>query len=546
MSRASNPRLPVSLPPRPLGTLAALLAVWLLWKPPSPDLAAQVYRVHLFSVSGFALWDNNWYAGHYLPSYSLIFPPLAALVGLRPVGALAVTVSVLAFHRLAVQRFGDRATIATTLFALGACGDLYIGRITFALGVTCGLLSVLALTREHRLASAAMSLCCAAASPVAGAFLVLAAATDLVTNRKPLRAAVLAAPASGLVLALAVLFPEGGYEPFATASLLAALAVSLALYQVLPATERLLRNGTLLYGLALLASYLVHTPMGSNAIRFGVLFVPPALAGCVQVADVQRTLSRWRTRCRLSRRRAHRLGVPRVLATATIGLLGAAMVAWQVIGPLEQSIGASLEAASSYAFYVPAIRFLERHSDGLPMRIEVPFSSSHWDATILGERFDLARGWERQLDTRYDALFYTPHLSAGAYRAWLRETGVRFVVLSDAPMDFSSVQEAALVRRGLPFLRPVFHSANWRIYEVLGAAPLADGPGRLIGIDGDGFTLRATRAGTFLVRVRYTPYWHVSGAFASVSEAAGGWTEVTATRGGAIAVDAQLPLGLRL
>ena len=70
------------------GTAAALVALWLLVDPRTPDLAAQVYRVGLFEHGGFAVWDEHWYAGHALPGYSLLFPPLASLLGLRVLAAL--------------------------------------------------------------------------------------------------------------------------------------------------------------------------------------------------------------------------------------------------------------------------------------------------------------------------------------------------------------------------------------------------------------------------------------------------------------------------
>ena len=528
----------------PLLLLGVLLAVWFLWRPPSPDLAAAVYRVHLFSADGFTLWDNNWYGGHYLPDYSLLFPPLAKLLGLHWTGVAAVTLSTLIFWRLVAEHFGSRTAIASALFALSASGDLFIGRIAFALGVTCGLASVLSVVRGHRLCAALLSLACAAASPVAAAFLVLAACTDLTTNHRSLRAALLALPALGLTLALIVLFPEGGYEPFAFTSLLAAVAVSSALVLLLPAREQLLRRGAQLYLVALLLSYIVPSPMGSNAVRFGVLFAPACLVGCVEISDIQLAFARASRWWQLARRhdpvRCLRIG--RAGAIWLMGLLSSALVLWQIAGPLEQSIGASLDPASQDSFYVPAIRYLESRSEGRPMRIEVPFTSSHWDATILGERFDLARGWERQLDTRYDELFYAPLLTARAYHAWLLETGVRYVALSDAPMDFSSVQEATLIRGGLPFLREVFRSADWRIYAVIGAPPLASGPGALTAMDDDGFTLHVTHPGTFLVRVRYTPYWKIDSGQGTIKESPSGWTLVTADRRGEVAVDAELSL----
>ena len=524
----------------PLLLLGALLLVWFLWRPPSPDLAAAVYRVHLFTVDGFSLWDNNWYGGHYLPDYSLVLAPLATLLGLHWTGIAAVTLSTLIFRRLVAEHFGPRTAIASALFALSASGDLFIGRIAF------GLASVLSIVCGRRAFSGLFSLLCAAASPVAAAFLVIVALTDLSTNRRPARAAVLAAPALILTLALAVLFPEGGYEPFAFSSLLAAAAASLALILVLPTREPLLRRGAVLYLLALLLAYVVPSPMGSNAVRFGVLFVPATLAGCVEVKDIQRAFARLSGWWQLARRgdpaRAALIG--RLPALWLMGLASFSLLLWQISGPLDQSVGASLNPASQYSFYVPAIRYLQSHSDGRPMRIEVPFTSSHWDATILGERFDLARGWERQLDTRYDELFYAQRLTANAYHAWLLETGVRYVALSDAPMDFSSRQEAALIRDGLSFLREVFTSANWRIYAVLHAQPLASGPGELTAMDDDGFTLQATHPGTILVRVRYTPYWKITSGRGTVSEAEDGWTRVTADRAGKIAIDAEFSLSV--
>jgi hypothetical protein len=528
----------------PLLLLGALLAVWLLWLPPSPDLAAQVYRIHLFSTDGFSLWDNNWYGGHYLPDYSLLFPPLATLVSLQVVGVVSVACSTLAFQRLARAHFDSRASRATALFAVSACGDLFIGRLTFALGVTFGVASVLAIATGHRKLTVLLSLACAAASPVAALFLALAAAADLLTYRRPRRALTLAGPALGLTLTLTLLFPEGGYEPFALTALLAAVGASLALILLLPARERLLRRGAQLYLLALLLSYVVPSPMGSNAVRFGVLFAPATFVGCVDVKDIQRAFARLSEWWQLSRRhdpaRASRIG--RVSALWLLGLLSTALVLWQLDGPLVQSVQASNERSAQFSFYKPVIRYLHSQSRGAPMRIEVAFISSHWDTVILGRRFFLARGWERQLDMKNDALFYEPRLTARAYHAWLLETGVRFVVLSDAPLDYSSHQEAALIRGGLPFLREVFKSAHWRVYAVRGARPLASGPGELTAMDGDGFTLHATHPGTFLVRVHYTPYWKINSGLGTIRESPGGWTLLTTDRRGNIAVDAELSL----
>ena len=67
-----------------------LAALYLVLDPPSADLAAQTYRVGLFDREGWIAWDNGWYGGHHLPGYSVLFPPLASLLGLQLVAALSV------------------------------------------------------------------------------------------------------------------------------------------------------------------------------------------------------------------------------------------------------------------------------------------------------------------------------------------------------------------------------------------------------------------------------------------------------------------------
>src|ERR1019366_9065137 len=114
-----------------LGFVAALMALWLIVDPRTPDLAAQVYRVGLFHQIGLAVWDEHWYAGHDLPGYSLLFPPLGALLGIRAVGALAVLASTVLFERLARSVWGARGRCAVRRGRrrgrVGGAGDVRAG-----------------------------------------------------------------------------------------------------------------------------------------------------------------------------------------------------------------------------------------------------------------------------------------------------------------------------------------------------------------------------------------------------------------------------------
>ena len=80
-------------------TLAGSLAALIVWfAPPGTDFAAHVFQLHLYLQHGFALWTNYWYAGRYtFVGYSLVYYPLAALVGIRLLAVLSVAASAAAF-----------------------------------------------------------------------------------------------------------------------------------------------------------------------------------------------------------------------------------------------------------------------------------------------------------------------------------------------------------------------------------------------------------------------------------------------------------------
>jgi hypothetical protein len=93
-----------------------LAAVYLIWSPPSADLAAQTFRTELFDANGFEVWSNAWYGGIHLPGYSLLYPPLASVFGIRLVGAFSVVVAAALFAALVRPRYGDRARLSIWLF----------------------------------------------------------------------------------------------------------------------------------------------------------------------------------------------------------------------------------------------------------------------------------------------------------------------------------------------------------------------------------------------------------------------------------------------
>ncbi|HEX3874705.1 MAG TPA: hypothetical protein VHW26_11205 [Solirubrobacteraceae bacterium] len=490
--------------------------IWLIAGVRTPDLAAQSYRVGLFEREGFAIWDNNWYAGHHVPAYSLLYPPLGALVGMRVVGVLAAVVAAFCFARLAEAHFGRGARVGILWFGLATVADLAIGRLTYALAAAIGLAAVYAASRRRLVVTVVLAVVCGVASPLAGVFVGMAAAA-IVVGGWPERdlglrraAFCLGVPAVGAGLALTIAFGEGGREPFGSRSLIAAVVATVGFVVFVPRRERILRAGGWLYLVGTVGSFVLVTPIGDNTTRVGADFAGPVLACAV-----------------LNRR-----GWPSRLGALT-GAVLVGLFAWQWNAPVDELAKGVGDRVSRPSTYTGLLAYLGAHDRG-PGRLEVTFTRSHWEAAILAPRYPLARGWEKQLDTADDGLFYGHSLSSAAYHAWIDRLGVRYVVVSTGPLDAASKLEAKLVLGGLPYLRPVYSNRDWRVFAVVDPTRMASRPGTMTGLGGQSFTVRFSRPGTSVVRVRFSPYWQAGSA--CVGSGPDGFTSVTSKRAGVVRV----------
>ncbi len=546
--------------------LALPLAVaYLVVAPPSGDLAAAAYRSQLFARAGFVVWDNGWYAGHALPAYSLLAPALGAALGVRELLALSAVLAAALFGVLAARALPTGPARAATLaFAFGFCAELPSGRVPYDLGVAVAVAALLATSsatggsRQWPALTIAVALAVATsvASPVAGAFLALVAlalalsatAVDGATSARILRATPpIAVCAAALlpILALSLAFPEGGYEPFAAGAFWPELAAALAFAALLPRGAlsanawRTLRIGAILYALALVASFLVKTPMGGNAVRLGALFGTPLVVAALWDSEVSIGARRGGGRAAAMRPLRRRALGRRVLGGRTLLLLLApALLYWQLASAIDDQVSLAGDQTVKASFYAPLRKELLRlaagrasgheagrhgaggadasgdRAGGNPIRVEVPLTGAHWESAFLpsGE-ISIARGWERQLDTRYDALFYRRGLTATAYRRWLDANAISYVALPNARLDEAGRQEARLIeaRPPLPYLREVWRSRHWRLLQVLHPTPLAQPPARMLSVGVDSFSLLAPRAGSYEVRLHWSPYWVPTG-----------------------------------
>jgi hypothetical protein len=521
---AATPQLTQRTPGRLYSAAAALAlsavftSAFALWNPPLRDLAAHTFRADYFSHYGFALWNGSWYGGEYMLTYSILFPPLAALLSPEFAGMLAAIACAYFFDRIVRERWGPDARLASLWFAaFGSLALLANGWLPFALGAALALGALRALQLRRNLLAATAALGSALASPVAALLLALVVCAGGLARGharlRPVTMVVLGALAPVALLALA--FPEGGRFPFwFSAYWPLALTCATALYVIRGLEEeRELRTVLIAYLAFGTLAWLIPNPVGGNVTRLGSLFAGPVLAAVVMTRPVK---------------------VPRA------AVLGALLLAlgWQVVTPIPDTFQSLGDPSTAKAYYQPLERWLSDHGAERE-RVEVPYTFNHWETAYLAPQFALARGWFRQADVSRNRLFYDDRLTSEGYRRWLYDNGIRWVALPDARLDYSAQKEAAIVRSAPPYLRLRATAGNWQIYSVRRTGPMlqvgAGAQGTLAAIGPESFTLNVAQPGDFVVRVRATPYWRLAAGGGCLGRA-GDWTLVRAAQPGVFRV----------
>ncbi len=498
--------------------LLAARALALGWR--GGDLPGQLFRADLVRREGLVLWNSQWFGGHPTLDYSVLVPVLGALVGPVAVGVVSCLLSAALFDHLLRRHLGRRAHGASVWFAAGTICNLVVGRIAFAVGFA--LLIGAAVCLDHRRPASATACATAAAlsSPVAAVGVVLAALGWASVDRRRWRAA--APVIAGAVVPLALinsLYPTSGRFGFMGWAFAVDLTVCAALLMASGRLSRVVRNTTVLYAVCVTVAFLVPSPLGGNISRFAQFVGGPLL-----LAAIPRH-RRWRAV-------ALAVAVP--------------LTAWQWYPATDAIVLAGRDPSTKAAYYEPLVGFLTSPGT-LRGRVEIPPTRRHWESLYVANAVPLARGWERQLDIGYNPIFYEDGaLDAASYEAWLRDNGVQYVALPDGPLDDAGVAEAALIRRGLPYLRPAYSDAHWAVWEVKGAEPLVEGPARLVALEPDHITLALTGPGDVFVRVRYSERWALDGPGCIADD--GGWLRLSDLRPGPVELrqtllDDQCPQG---
>ncbi|HEY3764088.1 MAG TPA: hypothetical protein VGL44_02930 [Gaiellales bacterium] len=504
-------------------TAAALLTVG----PPGIDTPAHLFMTWVFRHAGFQLWNNYWYDGRYdFIGYSVLFYPLAAVVG---VWAAAVASSaVLAYSVAAVGRrqWGPAANAPCLMLAATATATCCVsGAFPFLSGVAAGTVALACAQRRRRIGFGLAMLASLGFSPLAFGLVAVVLAGFVIGERNVLGvvqrnkmavAALAATAAACLVLQRA--FPSGGWYPYHVSDLLVVAAFSGAGLFLTAASPRArgLRMVFVAYLLLNLGTFAVHGPVGSNSTRLFTIAGVPLL---------------WLA-ANVSRRRSWLVIAP-VLALALALQLGPAV---------RTAYSAWSDPATAATFWRPAVRFLTAHRN-VEFRTEVVATEGHWEAFYLATRgIALARGWFRQDDFPQNQVLYQPTLSAAQYQDWLRSVGVRYVMLPNAPLDYSAITEAHLLRSGRSGLRLVSRLPNFTVYElphptpILTAAPFVSGA-RVLSMTDSRIALWLPAAGAYDLRLRYSPYWSTDSHGVCLSSTASGMTHIASTSPGPLTLD---------
>jgi hypothetical protein len=490
------------------GACAALLA-WL--GPPGSDLAEHAYQRTLFLHNGFALWNNFWYAGRYsFVTYSLLYYPLAGLLGIRLLAVATVSTAALAFAVVIGREWGPAVRWSSRTFAVVWAGIVLSAAFPFALGAALALLAIWALQAGKNGRFALLAALTLAASPLAFLLLALLLAGFGVArwrDHSALLVPTLIVVGFGSIEALLWrLFPGGGLYPFSPQELAAAVTFCVLGAALTWRVERAraLRWVFVVYLAACVTSFLIPSAIGENVARLRYAAVP--------VAVLLLSLRRWRP------------------LPVCLGALALA-VSWNLTPIAFQYLKGRADPASKPAYWSAAIGYLETHRSP-SYRVEAVDTAGHWPAVYLAEaQIPLARGGFRQDDFPQNKVLYD-ELGPAAYLGWLRGLGVRYVVLTNAPSDYSAKGEAALLRSGRSGLRAVFRAPNVTIFAVPRPRSILTGPGdaSVVSLTGSRVLVDLSRPGRYRLAVRYSPYWHAENA--CLAQAADGMTTIDARRPG--------------
>ncbi|MDA8197226.1 MAG: hypothetical protein M0019_08505 [Actinomycetota bacterium] len=460
------------------------------------DTAAHLHLVEfLRSTKSLTAYDPWWYFGKVeFVGYSLAYYPLAALtnVYIPPIIALSSTAALITKavtkRALSAVDGGSTKIVETKLIgfvvicSVNLAGLMLTGAYPFLTSLPFFVLASLTLIskKNNWIAYSSLIVIGALFSIIATLWVgTLLVTIGTLEKGKTLRDRILyiayglsplALVAIFEILSTRNLFPKGSY-PFYFTDLL-----ELSVFLILIAITSLRISwpspalAAALYLAGSIVNFvLVRSSLGGNIARIGefaplitasIAIIYQTSKGPSQVAKAK-SPALLEENFRLSRFRSRQIG-----SLLVVMAIGSALWYGQfTIDPLVDPSAHYLEDAGNWAQLASVV-----HKDYGDQRIEYVDTTLHEGAYFLPKYgVAIARGWFRQSDQPDNSLFYTSNTTfKKSYKSWLCDYEIAAVVLPPGPYDYSSVDEASLVKGGLSFLKIQDVVGKFRIYTVEG------------------------------------------------------------------------------
>jgi hypothetical protein len=471
------------------------------------DTPAHLYKIAILQEQKAIFWDNNWYGGAYdIIGYGLVFYLVAQFVDYTVLVVISAGVLPVLFYLYMRRSYGDTSYWPAVALVLVLAVYLANGQDPFLFAMALMMAAMVLLAYRHPILAVLPAAAAIFANPVAlvagAVFLVAELIARPQVRGLYLRALLYLSPVLiGRVLVGLIFYERGSYV-YNLSSVLLFLGYGVVGYLFVRLSrdpERLAKGVLFLtfMGFAGAIALVPGNPIGFNVGRFFFLFALPLLVS------------------------VRRLIMPAFVS----GFLILAVAGGQMVPPAMQYFQVAEQPSTTAAFFTPALSFAAQHYDP-NYRFHVVALQTHWEAYYFSiNDFPITRGWYRQADALHNEVL-SSNFDVATYTGWLRQMGVKYVFLPNAPLDWSGPRETHILQTSSDFTR-VWADSEWTVYRLKDPSPMA------VGLNGQpdptvrtllhqAIYLNIPGAGDYLIKATYSPYWQITEGKGSLSQSSDG------------------------
>jgi hypothetical protein len=492
------------------------------------DAAAHLYKIALVRDHQSIFWDNNWYGGAYpVISYGVVFYYLAQYVSYTLLVGVSTGLLPVFFYLYCRRVYRVESYLPSVVLAVALAFYLANGQDPFLFAMSVVMLGMVLVAYDRPLLAALPLAVALFANPLAIVVAVIFLLADLIARperrRVYVRLGLFMAPFVVAKVVLMVLFAEASSYLYYTPQVLLFAGFGLGgfvLARVSRDPERRAKEILFLTFtvFAVVTGMVPGNPLGGNVGRIFFVFGVPLLLSVRKVY-----LPKW-------------VAVPVIVGFA-VG---------QVAAPTQHFVHVAELSSTKASFFTPALQFAGEHYDP-GYRFHVVALDTHWEAYYFSiNDYPITRGWFRQEDALHNGIFDSKSFTAPQYVAYLRSMGVKYVFLPKAPLDISGPREARLLAT-TPNFAVVYNGPQWVVYRLAAPQPIAvpidrGGAIKVLYIDHQSVFFDVARAGSYLVKSTYTPYWQVTDGVGSLTKGPGDFVVLHASQPGFYGIRVQVDL----